>query len=265
TPEQYVELILKNNSKTHEDVISFIPCKASNNDTISHDNKTTIAKQMAGQENNNKCLLLLAIEIIRKKLERLLLTKPAIRPFALMALDARSSSHIESATRLLPNASEKLGQNYNITIIKSTNTDLLLLATSAMNTSNPTWVDVSPGNSKNEVKTLDVAERYREFFIRYMVPNEILLTLHALSGTKLTSHIRGISKKTIFEAFLNNTEKFEKLQEFGRFPLPDDAVDAAERLLLNAAKSTQETLDNARVKTALSYMKKGEETSAIYH
>ncbi|CAF4337326.1 unnamed protein product [Didymodactylos carnosus] len=90
-----------------------------------------------------------------------------------------------------------------------------------MNTSNPTWVDVSP-------------------------------------GTKLTSHIRGISKKTIFEAFLNNTEKFEKLQEFGRFPLSDGAVDAAERLLLNAAKSTQETLDNARGKAALSYMKKGD-------
>ncbi|CAF4442436.1 unnamed protein product, partial [Didymodactylos carnosus] len=172
--------------------------------------------------------------------------------------DQLRSSHIESATRLLQNASEKLGQNYNITIIKSTNTDLLLLAISVMNTSNPTWVDVSPGNSKNEVKTLDVAEIYREFFIRYMVPNEILLTLHALSGTKLTSHIRGISKKTIFEAFLNNTEKFEKLQEFGRFSLSDGAVDAAERLLLNAAKSTQETLDNARGKAALSYMKKGD-------
>ncbi|CAF1488626.1 unnamed protein product [Didymodactylos carnosus] len=90
TPEQYIESNLKNNSKTDEDVISFIPSKVSNNDTTIHDNETTIAKQMAGQENNNKCLLLLAIEIIRKELKRSLLTKPAIRPFALMALDARS-------------------------------------------------------------------------------------------------------------------------------------------------------------------------------
>ncbi|CAF1049848.1 unnamed protein product [Didymodactylos carnosus] len=59
---------------------------------------------MAGQENNNKCLLLLAIEIIRKELERSLLTKPAIRPFALMALNARSSDTLK---RLVTEAAEQ--------------------------------------------------------------------------------------------------------------------------------------------------------------
>ncbi|CAF1168667.1 unnamed protein product, partial [Didymodactylos carnosus] len=89
-----------------------------------------------------------------------------------------------------------------------------------------------------------------------MISNDILLTSHATSGTQFTSHVRGISKKTMFDKCLRTVENYENLTKFGNLPLPAEVFVAAEALLLACAKSYESSLDHARTKVATYYLKK---------
>ncbi|CAF4364559.1 unnamed protein product, partial [Didymodactylos carnosus] len=168
------------------------------------------------------------------------------------------SNHFQSSTRLILNASMKFGRSYSVTVIKSTNVDVLIICLSMYNTAEQTWLDMTPSSkNKNHIPQLfDVTSLHHDFFIRYRISNDILLTLHAISGTQFTSHVRGISKKTMFDKCLRTVENYENLTKFGSFPLPKEAFVEAEALLLACAKSCESSLDHARTKVAAYYLKK---------
>ncbi|CAF1515712.1 unnamed protein product [Didymodactylos carnosus] len=175
--------------------------------------------------------------------------------------DELNSNQPLLCTRLLFNASQKMNDNYSMTIIKSTNTDVVILGIALMNSiGTEVWINVTSDtrNKENKSQNLNVSEINKEFFIKYLISSEILLPLHALSGSEITSHIRGITKKTIFDTFLNHVDKFEKILEISTFPLSGDSLRAAESLLLCAAKNSQSNLDHARAVAAANYMKKGD-------
>ncbi|CAF1111809.1 unnamed protein product [Didymodactylos carnosus] len=167
------------------------------------------------------------------------------------------SNHFQSSTRLILNASMKFGRSYSVTVIKSTNVDILIICLSMYNTAEQTWLDMIPSSkNKDHIPQLfDVTSLHHDFFIRYMISNDILLTLHAISRTQFTSHVRGISKKTIFDKCLRTVENYENLTKFGSFPLPKEAFVEAEALLLACAKSCESSLDHARTKVATYYLK----------
>ena len=70
-------------------------------------------------------------------------------------------------------------------------------------------------------------------FRQHSIDPNIVLVLHALSGCETTSHIRNITKEKMFQRFFDYPARYSSIVGLGHALPPQDAIDAAEELLIN--------------------------------
>ncbi|CAF1502366.1 unnamed protein product [Adineta steineri] len=172
-------------------------------------------------------------------------------------------NHIEADTRVFLHCQAISYENINSIMLQASDTDIILLGISHALSLNVNNLFIKSFNTRTK-SHLYINIRQLAILLKqkFAIDPLLLIVIHTLSGCDTTSFIKSITKTNMLQTFLTNTHRYIYLHEFFNQSLTSDAVQCAERLLLDCYPSgtTASSLDELRGNMALHAFKESRVT-----